>query len=127
MAYLRLEPHVTFALVGGRPIFLDLRRDRYFALDPETEAAFERARRGEELSHGDAATTRLLATHLFTLADVPSPLAPAADAITSGPSPRPAIPRASSGPFAIAEAWLLVGRGGGGRGRAPPPPPPPRG
>lgn len=35
-----LHRHVSYALVDERPIFLDLRRDRYVALDQRTERAF---------------------------------------------------------------------------------------
>lgn len=34
-----LPPHVGFGLVGGKPVFLDLERDRYFGLPPALQAA----------------------------------------------------------------------------------------
>ena len=43
MSYLRLHPHVSYGMVGGRPVFLDVSRDRYLALDPAAEATFARA------------------------------------------------------------------------------------
>lgn len=66
MAFLQLQPHVSYGLVRGRPIFLDLRRDRYLALDPATEAAFLdlHGSSDPDLSPGPA-RDRLLATGLF--------------------------------------------------------------
>ena len=37
MRHLRLHPHVSYGLVAGRPVFLDVSRDRYLALDPVAE------------------------------------------------------------------------------------------
>lgn len=44
MTRLQLRPHVSFALVGDRVVFLDLREDRYVMLDPDTASAFEALR-----------------------------------------------------------------------------------
>lgn len=77
MKYLRLHPHVSYGLVADRPVFLDVSRDRYLALDPVAEAAFGRARQLLETpASKDADITRLLATKLFTLADEWRPMAP---------------------------------------------------
>ena len=40
MTYIQLESHVGYGLVGDRPVFLDLARDRYLALPPPIERAF---------------------------------------------------------------------------------------
>lgn len=77
MRYLRLHPHVSYGMVAGRPVFLDVSRDRYLALDPIAEAAFARAREPHQsLSGTDPDLARLLATKLFELADQWSPIAP---------------------------------------------------
>ena len=77
MSYLRLHPDVSYGMVGGRPVFLDVSRDRYLALDPAAEAAFARAREPLQTSSSeDADTARLLATKLFTLSDEWRPMAP---------------------------------------------------
>jgi hypothetical protein len=77
MNHLRLHPHVSYGMVDGRPIFLDVRRDRYLALDAGGQAAFEQARQ-EYHAAGcqETDTARLLATKLFTLADEWQPMAP---------------------------------------------------
>ena len=40
MTYIQLQSHVGYGLVGDRPVFLDLARDRYLALPPPIEHAF---------------------------------------------------------------------------------------
>lgn len=40
MTYIQLQAHVGYGLVGDRPVFLDLARDRYLALPPPVEHAF---------------------------------------------------------------------------------------
>ncbi|OYW46410.1 MAG: hypothetical protein B7Z33_03210 [Sphingomonadales bacterium 12-68-11] len=66
MRYLQLEPLVGYGLVGDRAVFLDLRRDRYFSLDPSCEHAFQELREAPEpvLSAGPHREA-LLATGLF--------------------------------------------------------------
>jgi hypothetical protein len=49
----QLRKHVTFCLIGGRAIFLDLARDRYFALGRQAAEAFKRAL---EPAEGDCGT-----------------------------------------------------------------------
>jgi len=75
MVYLQLQPHAGFGLVGTRPVFLDIRRDRYLALDGAALGAFEKARAGGPIPF--AAAECLLATELFALADAPGQLAAA--------------------------------------------------
>jgi len=75
MAYLALQPHVGYALVDDRPVFLDIRRDRYFALDGAAERGFLAARRsnGRIDPHAEPAR-RLIATGLFSFEPEPGPL-----------------------------------------------------
>ena len=49
----RLPAHLSYCLVGGEAIFLDLRSDSYFILDPGTRAAFDRLRGGRAASAAD--------------------------------------------------------------------------
>ena len=110
MAFLHLQPHVSYGLVGERPIFLDLKRDRYLALDPASEDAVRRLLAAEEPTLPDGpALERLLRTGLFRqsslrgrLAPVHSP-APARSLIGDRPSGRPRW----SSPF---RAWTAVSR-----------------
>ena len=75
MPYLRLQPFASFGMVGERPVFLDIRRDRYLSLDPAALPAFESLRAGAPLAAEEA--ERLLATGLFAVADQPCPVSPA--------------------------------------------------
>lgn len=61
----RLAPGVSFALVAGVATFLDLRRDRYFRLDPDLAAAFDLLREGGDDALHPATLDRLEATGLF--------------------------------------------------------------
>lgn len=45
-----LAPGVSFCVDGGRPIFLDLHKDRYFALAGEAASAFSRLAAGQQLA-----------------------------------------------------------------------------
>ena len=94
MSFLQLASGASYGLVGDRPVFLDLRRDRYFALDAATEADFLALRSAEEpvLAAGPA-RDRLLATGLFRehalrarLAPVPVPVP--AESLLDTPGPR---------------------------------------
>lgn len=66
MLYLNLHSWVHFTFVGDEPVFLDLRRDRYFALDAPAHQAFRRliADPAAALSGDDAAA--LSSSGLFT-------------------------------------------------------------
>jgi hypothetical protein len=94
MPRLALQPHVSFAIVDGRAVFLDLRRDRYFALDEPAASAFEEYRRGSGGLAGDALAAQLLATGMFRIGgrstDRPPALPKAARALT-GALPRPRV------------------------------------
>ena len=46
MPHYALAPGLTYGLVDGDPIFLDLAADLYFELDPPLRAAFDRLRNG---------------------------------------------------------------------------------
>lgn len=76
MPHVQLQPHVSFAFVEDRPVFLDLRRDRYFVLDGVASTAFDAVCR--EAGHAlDAETAaRLVATGLFMSAAKRVELAP---------------------------------------------------
>jgi hypothetical protein len=77
MGHLRLHSNVSYGLIAGRPVFLDVSRDRYLALDPLAEAAFDRARQPPSSAcPNNEDATRLLATKLFTLADDWTPMPP---------------------------------------------------
>lgn len=70
MTFLVLKPHVSFGLVGGHAVFLDLRQDRYLALDIATEAAFARLRSASAPVMPDGEDgERLLSTGLFRSAE----------------------------------------------------------
>jgi len=47
---LRLRAGLSWCLSGGQSVFLDLARDRYFCLPPETDRAFRRWVAGEAIS-----------------------------------------------------------------------------
>lgn len=48
MTYIQLQAHVGYGLVGDRPVFLDLARDRYLALPPPVEHVFKQLRALDE-------------------------------------------------------------------------------
>jgi hypothetical protein len=84
MAYLQLHHHVSYGLVGERAVFLDLRRDRYLALDPATEEAFRGIRTADEPLLADApARDLLLRTGLFRQGSLRGRLAPVSAAVPS--------------------------------------------
>lgn len=110
MRYLHLHPHVSFGIVGGRTVFLDVSRDRYLALDPAAQAAFDRARQSlHPPAREDSDTGRLLATKLFTLADAWRPIAPVDVEI-----PGRELSASNSSPrfrfLDVPEIWLLLSR-----------------
>jgi hypothetical protein len=59
--HFRLPPGVTFCETGGRIIFLDIGRDRYFGLPAAGERAFRRLADGETLDGEDRAALASLA------------------------------------------------------------------
>jgi hypothetical protein len=74
IGHLQLQPHVSFAIVDDRPVFLDLRRDRYLALEGSAQSGFGTLCRG---CVPDTPTlARLLATGLFMEGPKPAELAP---------------------------------------------------
>ena len=48
MTYLHLKRHVSYGLIAGRAVFLDLQGDRYVALDPILQADLLALRAGDE-------------------------------------------------------------------------------
>ena len=66
MTYIQLESHVGFGLVGDRPVFLDLARDRYLALPPTIEHVFTNlCAQGEPVLPEGPERDLLLGTGLF--------------------------------------------------------------
>jgi len=78
----QLGPGVGFCEVAGDPVFLDLARDKYFALRGQDRAAFERLRRGEP--NDSDAMTRLVATGLIARCDSATSLEPSQAAVPLG-------------------------------------------
>lgn len=77
MTHLRLLPHISFATIDGQPIFLDLRRDRYFALDGAAAEAFAAFRSNPDHPSSDEFAKALVATGLFAPSHEPRSLLPA--------------------------------------------------
>ena len=66
MAYLHLKRHVSYGMIAGQAVFLDLQGDRYLALDATLQADFLALRTGDEPIRAEGeARDRLLATGLF--------------------------------------------------------------
>ena len=85
MGYLQLPSHITFGLVAGRAVFLDLKRDRYVALPPPAEEVFSRLRALDEpLIPEGPERDLLLGTGLFREGSLRGGLAPAAAPAPSG-------------------------------------------
>lgn len=106
MSYLSLKPTVSFGLVAGVPVFLDIARDRYFALDPVAAETFARVRHTAlPAAENDPGIRRLLATELFALADDFAPIVPASvhSPLAQDPMPRPTF-RLSD---LLSVAWAL--------------------
>lgn len=78
MPYLHLQPDISFAIVDGRAVFLDLRGDRYLALDGLAAEAFDELRRSADGRTSDANAAPLLASGLFAAGNQPGSLRPAA-------------------------------------------------
>ncbi|MGL3821886.1 lasso peptide biosynthesis B2 protein [Sphingopyxis sp. R3-92] len=71
-----LAPGTGFCEVGRERVFLDLRRDKYIALEGENRSTFERLRAGAP--NDSEAMTRLIATGLLSSCKGPHLLSPAA-------------------------------------------------
>lgn len=76
MTPIRLSSHASFGLVGDRPVFLDLKRDRYLTLEGDAALAFGRIRTAQGWSREEDAA-RLVATGLFETCEQAEPIAPA--------------------------------------------------
>lgn len=75
MTYLALAPDVSFCLVGGDPVFLDLARDKYLRLGGESARAIHRLASGEgEEILDPGSRDRLVATRLFVASAEPAPI-----------------------------------------------------
>lgn len=68
---LRLAPHLSFCLVDGQPVFLDLGRDRYFGLSRAAAAGFERLIRSGGDDCGGEMLAVLLAAGILEPTDSP--------------------------------------------------------
>lgn len=77
MNHLRLQPHISFAMVGDDAIFLDLRRDHYFALEQAAAEAFAALRSDTACHCSDERAETLLATGLFVRSIEPLGFLPA--------------------------------------------------
>lgn len=77
MTHLGLQPHVSFAWVDDQAIFLDLRRDRYVALNGAAAEAFAELRADANSRCSDERAATLLATDLFLRSPDPSKIMPA--------------------------------------------------
>ena len=83
MPHYALAPSLSYGLVDGEPIFLDLAADLYFELDPPLRAAFDRLRHGNgTLPQTEAAG--LLATGIVRESPARAPLGPAPAFIPEG-------------------------------------------
>lgn len=108
MPHLLLQPHVSFAMVDGRAIFLDLRRDRYLALAGASARAFSLLSSNPRAPLPAETAAGLLATGLFLTASGPATFLPAE-------MPRPVQGPGAGGngapPLAdLVQTWLLLGQ-----------------
>lgn len=109
IASYRLAPHISFGLVGTVPIFLDLRRDRYFRLPPRHAEAFEAVRNGAAAD--DLQAVRLLVeTGLIGPAQRPTPIQPAIVAAPEYSLFDHDQPAARRDPLIAAELWWRIAR-----------------
>lgn len=77
MTHLQLLPHISFAMVDGRAIFLDLRRDLYVALDGAAPAAFDAFRCSPDGHASEEVAAALLGTGMFVQSHKPCDPLPA--------------------------------------------------
>jgi hypothetical protein len=103
MTYLHLKRHVSYGLIAGQAVFLDLQGDRYLALDPTLQADLLALQAGDEPIPAEReARDRLLTTGLFQQHSLKGRLAPvdvpvrAASLLDESPAPARwrAVPRA---------------------------------
>lgn len=100
MTYYRLPDHLSFCEVDGRTIFLDLQRDRYIQLDPDTRWILQRyGEASKALEEAGPDVERLRALGLIVPSEWPATLAPATTSVPLRSlldepcqSPRPAWP-----------------------------------
>lgn len=78
MSNLQLRPEISFALVDDQAIFLDLRHDRYVALDDAAADAFAALRSDFGCGRSGEAAKALLATGLFESSPMATKPVPAA-------------------------------------------------
>jgi len=113
MSY-RLSPSVHHCIVGDRSIFLDLARDRYFALPSNLEAAFRHASPCDSTVAPDDARRLVRAGILQavdsgqTPAPPASPIAPASDRISVAAASKASLPLVAQVVLAQLMASLVV-------------------
>jgi len=56
----QLRPGLSYCRTGGRLVFFDSDKDRYFALAPECQATFDQLARGEPLAEADRSRLQAL-------------------------------------------------------------------
>ena len=109
MTRLATAPGVSFGLIEGRAIFLDVRSDRYFALPGDLAEPFaDVLSRGGSIDPDVPETRRLLATQLFILWENGPALRPV-DHRPPDRAPEESC-RPSFRPGDFVEAWLLIAR-----------------
>jgi hypothetical protein len=102
--FLVLEPHVSFGWCGERPVFLDLRRDRYFALPRDAEGGFRTLAEGGILDPSSETGAALLGTGLFAQSASPRRPEPArTEWLTGDP-----IPTGRAAPMVAMGIWLSL-------------------
>jgi hypothetical protein len=102
--FLVLEPHVSFGWCGEHPVFLDLRRDRYFALPREAEDGFRILAEGGSLDPLSEIGSALLVTGLFARSETPGRPEPARSEGLVGE----AAPTGRANPIVAAGIWLSL-------------------
>ncbi|HET6942851.1 MAG TPA: lasso peptide biosynthesis B2 protein [Sphingomicrobium sp.] len=102
--FLILEPHVSFGWCGERPIFLDLCRDRYFALPREAEDGFRTLAEGGSLDPSSETGAALLGTGLFARSATPNRPKPAQTESLAGDP----IPSGQADLIVAAGIWLSL-------------------
>lgn len=109
MPHLQLQPHVSLAILGdGAAIFLDLRRDRYFALSGAAASAFDRLRFDPPDEVDEPAASALLATGLF--AETAAPESPGPGRIPPASRELRDSLESGSAPTDVPEIWCLLSR-----------------
>ena len=108
MAQLVALPGVSFGLVEGRAVFLDIAGDRYATLPADLNMALLEAIGECRVDSNDPAIRRLVGSGLLALSDSPRAIEPVADRLPRRGLPVPARPALRPGD--LCEAWFRVAR-----------------